>query len=377
LREAFGIGKGHTPQGAKPQEHASTKKKNICDSPFEMNYSIFWDGHKRLGPEEIVRSIMEFDAKTFNGDFAKLGNNIPTHEEIEKAIQCEDEIAANFDDYDNASKWVYTARTIPRFEQRVKLFVLEQNLSKWIRNTKDDLSRLRALSETLALAEADSLGKFLHITLCVGNRINKGHKRGGAYGFQPAYSLEKMALRYKCRSNLGRTSDFYLLGYIMEECYHLDPSLLDWVDPYSRHLELTQAVDITMILKSVEEMKKNVFDVARTLKEELELEILPYGEAEECGSIGSGLGDGVMGEDRGVRYRDQAFVDLCKKVLRRKEEWGKINNEAQDVGVRFIQAMKGLGEPARDVENDPVGCIGKYLRVFRGMKETMGKIKEG
>lgn len=240
-----------------------------------MNYSIFWDGHKRLGPEEIVRSIMEFDAKTFNGDFAKLGNNIPTPEEIEKAIQCEDEIAANFDDYDNASKWVWTARTIPRFAQRVKLFVLEQNLSKWIRNTKADLLKLRSLSSTLTLTSTNNLGKFLHITLCVGNRINKGHKRGGAYGFTPSYSLEKMALRYKCRNNLGLKQDFYLLGYIMSECHSLDPSLLDWVDTYSRDLERSQAVDITMILKSVDEIKRNVFDVARTLKQELESEILP------------------------------------------------------------------------------------------------------
>ena len=70
-------------------------------------------------------------------------------------------------------------------------------------------------------------------------------------------------------------------------------------------------------------------------------------------------------------------MDLCSKVLRRKEEWGKINNEAQDVRRKFIGAMRGLGERVGDVENDCVGHVQKYLRVFRGMKETMGKIKEG
>lgn len=107
--------------------------------------------------------------------------------------------------------------------------------------------------------EDKRLHRFMRLCLEVGNLLNMGTRKGGAYGF-PFSSLKSFG---SCKGNDGK---HYLLPYIFEEISKQHPGALDFYGDMKNCITAAMTFDIDDVIIGVGELKNKFTKLKTTLE---------------------------------------------------------------------------------------------------------------
>lgn len=198
-------------ESAKISKHQALK---IIDGTKSKNMSIALTRTRRTC-EEIRDAVLNMDEKVLSKDHLESleKNAIPDQEDINKVREY---VESNPDDKDKlplAERFVYIISSVPKFDQRIKNWAFSLSFESQVSTLTKELNVLTLV--LTALKDSKKFKKFLRITLAIGNYMNGGTAKGGAYGFK----LGTLASLRNCKDIHNKRT---LLNYILDICYNED-----------------------------------------------------------------------------------------------------------------------------------------------------------
>ena len=180
------------------------KKATNCSimlSQFKFTFAILRDAindlNEDLITEEQVGHLLEFapvkediDAiNDYTGDKSMLGK---------------------------AEQFMIEVMKVPGLISRLKAWRFKRRFSEKINDITPDLKSI--LSASQEIRSSEKLNKVLELVLALGNYLNGGTARGGAFGF-------KLEILTKLRDTRSQTAKFTLLHYAAKLCETLQPEI--------------------------------------------------------------------------------------------------------------------------------------------------------
>ncbi|CAK4130139.1 unnamed protein product [Aphanomyces euteiches] len=230
-------------EGKKEEDTFKKKKENtavlLLDSKTQQNVGIAITRFK-LTPQEVKAGILALDPSIVGVDhLSSLIALAPTLEE--------QDILKNYDGpvevLGAVEKFFLEMLTIPRYTQRIKCFRFSLQFEHRILETQAQMDTLS--SATDQIADSKKFRAILETVLAIGNYMNGGTARGGAYGFK----IDALAKLHTIR---GVDPKVTLMHYLARHLEEHQPELISFVSevphiPEAKRLSLDQIkADINM-----------------------------------------------------------------------------------------------------------------------------------
>ncbi len=231
---------------------AKVEKIHIVDGKRQQNVGITISRFHST-PQEVKKSIMRVDDTILSLERSKALLAIaPTADELTMLRAYTGDVKLLTDE----DQFLMEMATIPRLDQRLKAITLRHTFEKETTDIKNKLTTVRAACNEID--KSIEIKKLFEIILAVGNYINGGTPRGGAWGFK----LDVLAKLDTIHENESRQS---LVHYIVRLAIKSYPELLG--------LSLSKAsaastLSMTEINKDLNALSQGM----RLLKKELDAE---------------------------------------------------------------------------------------------------------
>ncbi|EQC42260.1 hypothetical protein SDRG_01094, partial [Saprolegnia diclina VS20] len=186
--------KNPTNDGKKDEDNFKKKKESstvlLLDSKTQQNVGIAIARYK-LTPSEVKAALLALNTSVLTSDHVtSLITLAPTLEE--------QDILKNYDGplevLGAVEKFFLEMLTIPRYTQRIKCFKFYMQFEHRVLDIQAQIDTLSAATDQVA--DSTRLTKILETVLAIGNYMNGGTARGGAYGFK----LEALGKLHTIRS---------------------------------------------------------------------------------------------------------------------------------------------------------------------------------
>eukprot|EP01099_Mayorella_cantabrigiensis_P001979 TRINITY_DN1859_c0_g1_i3.p1 TRINITY_DN1859_c0_g1~~TRINITY_DN1859_c0_g1_i3.p1 ORF type:complete len:666 (-),score=201.40 TRINITY_DN1859_c0_g1_i3:108-2000(-) len=290
---------GAPAKGAHPQKKAGVI---LLDPKKSNNCSIMLSRFKMALPE-LSQCILRLDDAVL--DLETTGNlmqYVPTKEEIEL-----------LQDYDGpreelakAEQFYLEVKDIPNLALRLNSWHFKLRFDDQFDELKEDLTAL--LGACKEVIKSQPLHAVLEYVLSIGNYINGGTARGGAYGFR----LETLPKLADMKANDGKTT---LIHFLIEQIKSSqNPDLVEFPSTLS-HCAHASKVSLPILQSSVASMKKD-------------LEIL-LRELPQLTSVGS---------DDKFKNVMTPFVEKAEKAI------ASLETMVKECGEKFVEVCKFFGE---------------------------------
>jgi hypothetical protein len=269
------------------------------------NIEIMLKGTK-MAPGEIKSAVMSLDESVLTPDRLKaMKDFVPNAEEI-KLLQD----YPNKSELGNAEQYYLQIMDIPKLVQRINALVYKSNFEEKSQALIEETTHLKAALKSLK--GNDRFLKVLEYILAIGNYLNGGTNRGGAYGFR----LGSLAKLGEVKAQNGRDT---LLHYLLEFIEKREKSLLSFVDEL-KSVQSAARVNIKETTGRITELKAGYEQLDRELK-------MPDVDAKFKGAM-------------------EGFVSKIGKIIQDLEK------SATDIDTSFKDCLKFYGEPpATDAES--------------------------
>ncbi|ETV93743.1 hypothetical protein H310_12319 [Aphanomyces invadans] len=228
----------------KPDDDAFKKKKEntavlLLDSKTQQNVGIAIARFK-LSPAEVKAGLLSMDKDAITVDhLSSLIALAPTLEE--------QDILKNYDGpvdvLGGVEKFFLEMLSIPRYTQRIKCFRFSLQFEHRVLEIQAQVDTLSAATDQIA--DSTKFRAILETVLAIGNYMNGGTARGGAYGFK----LDALAKLHTVR---GIDPKVNLMHYLARHLEEHQPDLISFVTevphiPEAKRLSLDQIkADINM-----------------------------------------------------------------------------------------------------------------------------------
>ncbi|CAK4617136.1 hypothetical protein AeMF1_012017 [Aphanomyces euteiches] len=163
-----------------PPESAKAKPKvvHLVDGKRQQNCSIALSRF-RMTPKDIRQAIVLLDEKILTLErIQSLAAMVPTGDEMELVKTYEGDVAL----LGETEKFFLAISDVPRLAERLKAM---ESSCMFSQRYDDVKTKLKLLDQAyLDLKNSDKLISVLEVILAVGNYLNGGTPRGGAYGFK-------------------------------------------------------------------------------------------------------------------------------------------------------------------------------------------------
>ncbi|KDO19832.1 hypothetical protein SPRG_14932 [Saprolegnia parasitica CBS 223.65] len=159
----------------------STKVKvvHLVDPKRQQNCSIALTRF-RLSPTELCDAILNLNESILIVERVSiLEGLVPTSDELDLINSYDGDMQI----LGETEKWFAAVRHVPRLPQRLQSISNQLSFAARLDDLKAKLSTLEKARSTLHAA-TPTLLPLLHVVLAVGNYMNNGTARGGAYGFK-------------------------------------------------------------------------------------------------------------------------------------------------------------------------------------------------
>jgi hypothetical protein len=252
LEKKTGGGGVVDPDKAHEEKHEA-KQVSLIESKRAYNVNIALARFK-MSPFAIRDALLAMDDKVLNVDrMTTLQKCAPTPEEADLVIGYD----GDPEQLGTAEKFFLQICRIPMLNLRIELSLFKMNFD----NTMDDLGeQLGVLEQAFkALNESKALRRILEIVLAMGNYLNGGTPKGGAYGFR-LQSLTRL------EGTKGADNKMSLIHYLVKLVQTRYPKARDFVEDLSP-LEKTRRMEFKTVESEVRKaaaMVKRVADAART-----------------------------------------------------------------------------------------------------------------
>jgi len=199
----------------KKQEPTDTQKVTVSlvDPKEQQTVGIVLT-KLRMTELEIKYALLSMDVAKLNLEtLLSLRKIAPTNEKVEPIQSYQGDQSS----FGKVEKFFLMTADIPNFAPRLDCFIYSlkfQHVSNDFRNS------LKTLNHSCnEIRESPSLKRLLEIIMCLGNYLNGGTSRSGAYGFQ----INALETLHTIKSSDGNQT---LMNYIARWCQNNQPNLL-------------------------------------------------------------------------------------------------------------------------------------------------------
>ncbi|KAJ3295039.1 hypothetical protein HDU76_006893, partial [Blyttiomyces sp. JEL0837] len=234
---------------------AFQKKITLLDMTRARNIEILL-GSLRVSYQTIREAIITVNDEVLTADrLAILMQCIPTDEEIELVQSFPGEPSQ----LGMAERFILTLSTVPRLRQRLQAIHYRQRFNEEIEEVTPDLSTVEDAIK--AVRSSEKLKKVLQAVLVIGNFMNGGSFRGGAYGFQIESLLKLRETKAVDQADL-RDRAPTLLHYLARRLEEVDEENMNLKEELGP-VELASRVSISGLFQSVKHLNKGI-DIIKT-----------------------------------------------------------------------------------------------------------------
>ncbi len=217
---------------------------NLLDPKVLQNVGIAL-AKLRMSHAEIKSCVVSLDEKRLDLETVRgLRAQAPSAEDISTLK----EFDGDKEKLGKVEKFFLQCMSIPRYVQRLDCWVFKLSYASESRALNSTLDTINAACKQVE--SSDSLLKLMKIILAVGNFLNAGTPRGGAYGF-------KIDVLKKFSELKDITNKRHLMHYLTEFCQKYDPQLLSTSDRFTDIEEATK-IPLSMWVTDFANTKKGV-----------------------------------------------------------------------------------------------------------------------
>ncbi|KAJ6238534.1 protein diaphanous [Anaeramoeba flamelloides] len=333
-KEKKSLTKGTSTTNSLDSNSQTMKKKDekitFIDSGKTRNLMIVLSG-LRMNHDEICKSILLLDEKRINGSQAKrLLGLLPTSEEIEQCNQYKNSITK----MGECEKFYCSLIKIPNLTQRLTHFIFKTNFMESYNDAQNEVNN--AIKATDQIKNNNKLHKLMEVILKLGNVMNGGTNKGGAYGFR--FSTLPKLKNTKSSQNPKKT----LLHYLIEVIQKKYPELLDW------YKELTACEKASKI--SLPNTKKTLSTLDKGLKS-LEMTLNTFEDS---------------------KLPNDKFIPIMSKFMRvNNQSFQNLFEKFNDFEKNFPKTLKYFGEiNANQDIHEFMTPINTFIKLFTtGIKD--------
>ncbi|KAL0217073.1 hypothetical protein RCL1_007556 [Eukaryota sp. TZLM3-RCL] len=216
----------------------------------------------KLDFNKIKHALLNFDTNILSPERAKmLLTAVPSTEEIELIKS----FNGDFNKLDTAEKFVYTIQQVPRPSERLQCFYYTKRISECTNSIKNFSEKV--INTCHDIIKSIKFSLLLELVLAVGNVLNSGSFKGGAFAFK----IDLLPKLIDTRTNRNTC----LLNFIIELLTNVEKyksnSVIDWTsDLYS--VSIMERGVVKVINSDLIEVKKMIdhFEVEREFETDIE-----------------------------------------------------------------------------------------------------------
>ena len=190
LMELFMAAETKAPTGSSSPKKASDKPKlvELLEPQRAKSISIML-GRLRMKVDDIAQMVKNLDTRLTEDQIASLKSNVPTADEIG--------IVENYDGDKSLlgppENYVLAISQVKMLQQHIDFLDLRQSFDELIGDVETPLGILTEGFKELK--ESKKLKELLELILGIGNFLNGGSNRGGAYGFKFDFFKKMLDIR--------------------------------------------------------------------------------------------------------------------------------------------------------------------------------------
>lgn len=306
---------------------ASKEKVHIVDGKRQQNVGI-GVSKLRISNQDLIQAIVKLDETILSLERTRvLVDLAPTDDEISMLRGYDGDL----DLLTTEDRFLYEMTNIPRLATRLKCLATRYTFEKDALEIKHKLIAIReACTE---IEKSKSLKVLLEVVLAIGNYLNGGTPRGGAWGFK-LDALEKLEAM---KENEGKRNLIHYILHLMEHGY---PGVLE-----SFQLHKCEAALGVSISETHNDMR-NLSQQVRAIRNELQAE---HG-------------------DRNDRF-NQVFSSFQLKAEKQMQEleveFQIVLEDFQKLGERYAEAGPKL---------EPAALFGSFVKFQHSLKHAHDQI---
>ena len=300
------------------------EKKSFLESERQRLINIVL-GKIRLEAVDIADAMEAYNLKILTPELCEVILPIlPTEAEIKEISKFNGDV---MEELEVCDQFVLIISGIVGFKERIKTILFKYHYSDDYMIFSKEIKRIFKIFKFLK--EDDNLKRLFEIMLALGNYMNGGSFRGGAYGF----SLNSLT-KFADTKTGGFTFIDFIIKFINEEIK--EPEVLEVI----KKLKKFDKMNYQSVVEGLKQMESKWKDVQALKK------------------ILNDNKDQVMEEDKSESFLENFYDDADKKIKEIKTELEKIDNDYTDIVAYF-------GET---VENMPMN---KFVEIFRKFTKDM------
>ena len=276
---------------------AKKEKKTFLDADRTRMMSIVLN-KIRIDTLELSDAIEQYDLKILTPEVCGLLLPIlPNDAEIKEVSAFQGDI---MEELAVCDQFVLIISGIAAFKERIKAIVFQYNYKSDYNIIIEEINRIFKVFKVMK--EDKNLKRLFEVILALGNYMNGGSFRGGAFGFTLG-SLTKLA----DTKSSGITFIDYIIKFIYEEIK--EPKVLDIINDL-KEFDKLQYQSIVESSKQMENRWKDVLALKKALADNKDI---------------------LLDEDKSDKFLDSFYNDAEGKIKEIKEKVEKIDKDYEDI----------------------------------------------
>ncbi|EQC36497.1 hypothetical protein SDRG_05949 [Saprolegnia diclina VS20] len=334
----------------KTAKTAVTKAKvvHLVDPKRQQNCSIALTRF-RLSPTELCDAILSLNESLLTLERVSiLEALVPTTDELDLINSYEGDMTL----LGETEKWFAAVRHVPRLPQRLQSISNQLSFASRFDDLKAKLSTLEKARSTLHAA-TPTLLPLLHVVLAVGNYMNNGTARGGAYGF-------KLEILPKLSQVKATSSTRTLLHVVAEVVKAKAPDALAFLSS-ATCLEAAATVSLPQLLLDATALERSV-DLVRQ-------EVGHQPDAAFRRRFGPFVDTSSMSLERlraDVSSHETKFAALCTRFGFKQPDATGFFGLWSDFGRQLVAAARELQSSTAAEPEDGAGLFNQFSESLAG-----------
>lgn len=240
----------------KGPEQCSTLKRSrqlkVLDQKGAQNLMITLSSSKTT-PDEITKYIITVDEQHLNAaTLQQLLHLLPQQQQLVKL----EEYRCQMDELHEAEQFALTLGSIKRLEPRLTSIIFKLRFEEYVCDIKPAVVAATAACEEVK--NSKKLAKILKYVLLIGNVLNSGSTRGGAYGFEISFLPKLVATK-------AEDNKTTLLHFLADTVEKKAPDALNFYEEI-HHVDRASRISPEQLQKSLEVMKRSINDLEKDLR---------------------------------------------------------------------------------------------------------------
>lgn len=229
-----------------------SRELKVLDQKAAQNLMITLSS-SRVSADEVLKYIIEVDEEHLNAaTLQQLIHLLPQQQQLVKL----EEYRCQMNELHEAEQFALSLGSIKRLEPRLTSIIFKLRFEEYVSDIRPAI--VAATTACEEVKKSKKLAKILKYVLLIGNVLNSGSNRGGAYGFEISF-LPKLVTT-KAEDN--RTT---LLHFLADTVEKKAPDALNFYEEL-HHVDRASRISPEQLQKSLEVMKRSISDLDKDIR---------------------------------------------------------------------------------------------------------------